>query len=175
MRPESSNIHVLVQLLSICTLWYSAIVVRCYFTLQKHAEDAGVSGDVMLAGQSWHPSSFLRRAMRGQAREHSGSPREDGLSACLLVNHENARLPEWLAYHYHTLPPLSSWLPTPSAELRPSPCLTPSRQLLATWTSHSGLAKSTTCLLTGGWEHATPAIRSTAACGSTGSASRTSP
>eukprot|EP01082_Thalassiosira_pseudonana_P005875 g5712.t1.2.5e174189 g5712 g5712.t1 contig2:1134797-1136743(+) len=28
----------------------------------------------------------------------------DGLSACLLVNDENPRLPEWLAYHYQMLP-----------------------------------------------------------------------
>jgi len=28
----------------------------------------------------------------------------DGLSACLLVNDENPRLPEWIAYHYHVLP-----------------------------------------------------------------------
>ena len=29
---------------------------------------------------------------------------KEGLSACLLVNDENPRLPEWLAYHYHMLP-----------------------------------------------------------------------
>jgi hypothetical protein len=29
---------------------------------------------------------------------------KEGLSACLLVNDENPRLPEWLAYHYHVLP-----------------------------------------------------------------------
>mmetsp|Transcript_12895 Transcript_12895/g.21127 ORF Transcript_12895/g.21127 Transcript_12895/m.21127 type:complete len:607 (+) Transcript_12895:42-1862(+) len=29
---------------------------------------------------------------------------EEGASACLLVNDENPRLPEWIAYHYHTLP-----------------------------------------------------------------------
>lgn len=91
--------HMLVQLLWICTLWYVAVVFHCYFILQKHAEDAGISVDVMLAGQSWQPLS-----LRGRAREHSGSPREDALSACLLVNDKNARLPEWLAYHYHTLP-----------------------------------------------------------------------
>jgi hypothetical protein len=27
-----------------------------------------------------------------------------GLSACLLVNDENPRLPEWMAYHFHVLP-----------------------------------------------------------------------
>jgi len=29
---------------------------------------------------------------------------KEGASACLLVNDENPRLPEWIAYHYHTLP-----------------------------------------------------------------------
>lgn len=28
----------------------------------------------------------------------------EGLSACLLINDENPRLPEWLAYHYTVLP-----------------------------------------------------------------------
>lgn len=28
----------------------------------------------------------------------------EGASACLLVNDENPRLPEWIAYHYNTLP-----------------------------------------------------------------------
>ena len=30
--------------------------------------------------------------------------KKEGLSACLLVNDENPRLPEWLAYHYYILP-----------------------------------------------------------------------
>eukprot|EP00985_Skeletonema_marinoi_P015500 scaffold8021_cov79-Skeletonema_marinoi.AAC.14 len=29
---------------------------------------------------------------------------KEGASACLLVNDENPRIPEWIAYHYHTLP-----------------------------------------------------------------------
>ena len=29
---------------------------------------------------------------------------DQGLSACLLINDENPRLPEWIAYHYHILP-----------------------------------------------------------------------
>jgi len=32
------------------------------------------------------------------------SNKEEGLSACLLVNDENPRLPEWIAYHYQILP-----------------------------------------------------------------------
>ena len=30
--------------------------------------------------------------------------KKEGSSACLLVNDENPRLPEWIAYHYQTLP-----------------------------------------------------------------------
>ena len=37
--------------------------------------------------------------------QHSNqNQKKEGLSACLLVNDENPRLPEWLAYHYHMLP-----------------------------------------------------------------------
>ena len=36
--------------------------------------------------------------------QQSNHQKKEGLSACLLVNDENPRLPEWLAYHYHMLP-----------------------------------------------------------------------
>lgn len=36
--------------------------------------------------------------------EEAEEEEEEGLSACLLVNDENPRLPEWIAYHYHILP-----------------------------------------------------------------------
>ena len=36
--------------------------------------------------------------------QHSNNQEKEGLSACLLVNDENPRLPEWLAYHYYILP-----------------------------------------------------------------------
>lgn len=37
----------------------------------------------------------------------TSSNAEEGVSACLLVNDENPRLPEWIAYHYLTLPLVS--------------------------------------------------------------------
>jgi len=32
------------------------------------------------------------------------SAESDGIAVCLLIRDDNDRLPEWLAYHYHTLP-----------------------------------------------------------------------
>ena len=47
-----------------------------------------------------------------------------GLSACLLVNDENPRLPEWLAYHYHILPLRSLIIAIdPSSRLSPQSIL----------------------------------------------------
>ena len=47
-----------------------------------------------------------------------------GLSACLLVNDENPRLPEWLAYHYHILPLRSLIIAIdPSSRLSPDTIL----------------------------------------------------
>ncbi|KAL7479222.1 hypothetical protein ACHAW6_004965, partial [Cyclotella cf. meneghiniana] len=37
-------------------------------------------------------------------RTSGAKVKKEGLSACLLVNDENPRLPEWIAYHYHVLP-----------------------------------------------------------------------
>jgi len=52
-----------------------------------------------------------------------------GFSACLLVNDENPRLPEWLAYHYHTLP-LRSLIVTVDPASRSSP-----KEILDRWKS----------------------------------------
>jgi len=47
-----------------------------------------------------------------------------GLSACLLINDENPRLPEWLAYHYHILPLRSLIIAIdPSSRLSPDTIL----------------------------------------------------
>ena len=47
-----------------------------------------------------------------------------GLSACLLLNDENPRLPEWLAYHYHILPLRSLIIAIdPSSRLSPDTIL----------------------------------------------------
>ena len=56
-----------------------------------------------------------------------------GLSACLLVNDENPRLPEWLAYHYHILP-LRSLILTVDPASRTSPA-----DILHRWTLETEL------------------------------------
>ena len=55
-------------------------------------------------------------------KKHNSNQR--GLSACLLVNDENPRLPEWLAYHYHILPLRSLIIAIdPSSRLSPDSIL----------------------------------------------------
>jgi len=56
-----------------------------------------------------------------------------GLSACLLVNDENPRLPEWIAYHYHMLP-LRSLIVTVDPASRSSPA-----KILEQWHTLMGL------------------------------------
>jgi hypothetical protein len=48
--------------------------------------------------------SLLAPHLRSDSNGGGAIIKKDGLSACLLVNDENPRLPEWLAYHYHVLP-----------------------------------------------------------------------
>mmetsp|Transcript_18255 Transcript_18255/g.39446 ORF Transcript_18255/g.39446 Transcript_18255/m.39446 type:complete len:656 (+) Transcript_18255:76-2043(+) len=56
---------------------------------------------------------------------------EDGLSACLLVNDENPRLPEWIAYHYHILPLRSLTVAVdPASRSSPAAILDRWRQLM---------------------------------------------
>ncbi|KAL7538015.1 hypothetical protein ACHAXR_008228 [Thalassiosira sp. AJA248-18] len=58
---------------------------------------------------------------------------EEGVSACLLVNDENPRLPEWLAYHYLTLP-LRTLIVAVDPASRSSP-----NQILYDWYTEIGL------------------------------------
>ena len=51
-----------------------------------------------------HSKLFNSNSTIEHPNENSKSIEEQGVSACLLVNDENPRLPEWLAYHYHVLP-----------------------------------------------------------------------
>ena len=82
---------------------------------------------VMMSGGVRFPSSLRRRAsskllisnpsqhidqvepteppqQHQSKQEAEEEPEEEGISACLLVNDENPRLPEWIAYHYYMLP-----------------------------------------------------------------------
>lgn len=52
---------------------------------------------------TWIPTLDVD-SMLAPHNDYSEVTKKEGLSACLLVNDENPRLPEWLAYHYHVLP-----------------------------------------------------------------------
>ena len=67
-----------------------------------------------------HSNLFNRNSTVEQSNESSKSTKEQGAAACLLVNDENPRLPEWLAYHYHMLP-LRSLIITIDPASRTSP------------------------------------------------------
>ena len=51
-----------------------------------------------------HEQQHQQQQHVNQTRSLTTTNKKEGLSACLLVNDENPRLPEWLAYHYHILP-----------------------------------------------------------------------
>ena len=58
---------------------------------------------------------------------------EEGISACLLVNDENPRLPEWIAYHYLTLP-LRALIVTVDPASRSNP-----NEIVINWWKEMGL------------------------------------
>ena len=67
-------------------------------------------------------SEHLKSTSSSANKKHNNNQR--GLSACLLVNDENPRLPEWLAYHYHILPLRSLIIAIdPSSRLSPDTIL----------------------------------------------------
>ena len=124
----------LVYLLACCAALCLVLMVHLHTRLQKHvlARDASSSDGRAAAGPvrgrrangtgrrgpdrpkrpaagigigtGAHPGPERRRP----GRDVTGARPEEGVrgggSACLLVNDENPRLPEWLAYHYQTLP-----------------------------------------------------------------------
>ena len=103
----------LILLLSICTILYFSLSVRIHSQLHQHHRN---SVEVVVSSDS---SSRLKSGQRAEVQYQSAKQnqnaktstsnnsninKERGLAACLLVNDENPRLPEWLAYHYHILP-----------------------------------------------------------------------
>ena len=67
-------------------------------------------------------AKHLKSTSSSAHKKHKNNHR--GLSACLLVNDENPRLPEWLAYHYHILPLRSLIIAIdPSSRLSPDTIL----------------------------------------------------
>jgi hypothetical protein len=112
--------HTLIHILFIGTYLFSVLAIHFYYSLEKYGENAvsdGFNAQVQTKDLLHKNSSFfLRRASLADppsstkephvyhTRVKSTNSTKEGLSACLLVNDENPRLPEWLAYHYYTLP-----------------------------------------------------------------------
>jgi len=60
--------------------------------------------DCILRGGHWRAATNEGGDALRLNKNAGNNDNNEGLSACLLVNDENPRLPEWLAYHYLTLP-----------------------------------------------------------------------
>mmetsp|Transcript_25143 Transcript_25143/g.51938 ORF Transcript_25143/g.51938 Transcript_25143/m.51938 type:complete len:433 (+) Transcript_25143:137-1435(+) len=106
-----------------------------YLGWRHHADTESQTGSVARQLQNFRgiskeiavkQSSILENATLLD-RDHSASA--ESFSACLLVNDENPRLPEWLAYHYHTLP-LRSIIVAVDPNSRSSP-----KDILSRWTT----------------------------------------
>ena len=86
--------------IAICLL----LTVHLHSSLDIHHLDL----DKPIVQQS-SPLRTQQQEQEGTVKQH-GTPinrtnvEDEGISACLLVNDENPRLPEWIAYHYQILP-----------------------------------------------------------------------
>jgi len=70
------------------------------------------------------PTNDTAKHLNTSSANTKNSHNHRGLSACLLINDENPRLPEWLAYHYHILPLRSLIIAIdPSSRLSPQSIL----------------------------------------------------
>lgn len=135
----SLKLSTLISILSIGVLVFTWLAIYFHSTLEKYNKAPGHSsfGALVAVDNLLRKSSsfYLRGAVLTDlqwAREEPTrqtqatltNSTEEGLSACLLVNDENARLPEWLAYHYYTLPLRSLIVAVdPASLLSPKPIL----------------------------------------------------
>lgn len=87
--PPPSRAHALVLLLSAGILVWASLCVHIHVSLSVEPTPLG----------SRLRARFADRA-RSRAVGVSGDDGRGHLAACLLVNDENPRLPEWIAYHY---------------------------------------------------------------------------
>ncbi len=107
-RRPNSLLQLLTRVLSSLIVFICGNIV--YLGWRHHAETEFPSGSVALQLQKFRGNNgaiaFKQSSKSENAtklvRDHSATA--ESFSACLLVNDENPRLPEWLAYHYHTLP-----------------------------------------------------------------------
>lgn len=87
-----SQVH---KLMTLCTITYAFLSVLI-FTM--------FLGDSPQSEKSINALRMNNSSEGGRAKVKHGSSSVKGLSACLLVNDENPRMPEWLAYHWLVLP-----------------------------------------------------------------------
>ena len=140
---SSANGSLVLLLLSISILLWISLCCYIHLQLSNNSENfEGGSSNSNRGGYLRFPSSRLMisnpqqqhnvddnqvvepteplqqsKQQQGQSEEEE---EEEGISACLLVNDENPRLPEWIAYHYYMLP-LRSLIVTIDPASRSSP------------------------------------------------------
>mmetsp|Transcript_28889 Transcript_28889/g.45489 ORF Transcript_28889/g.45489 Transcript_28889/m.45489 type:complete len:609 (+) Transcript_28889:41-1867(+) len=78
-------------------------VLMNHMTLLPTLDNINIRPNTSLLPQRWHGIQ-INNNIRQHFAADSKHKDEEGASACLLVNDENPRLPEWIAYHYHTIP-----------------------------------------------------------------------
>jgi len=101
------NLGTSVVLLSVCILGCIILTFRLHSALNENG--IGLSGQASgleadLPQPQPQPQPQLHPHLSQTIHNNQNHNNSLGLSACLLVNDENPRLPEWLAYHYHVLP-----------------------------------------------------------------------
>jgi len=87
-------------------------------------DDSGIKDDIRKNNNNNNNNN-----QKNNNDDQNANNQKKGLSACLLVNDENPRLPEWLAYHYQILP-LRSLIVAVDPGSRSSP-----KEILDRWTS----------------------------------------
>lgn len=97
-KTKASSSKTIPSKVLVATAILSACTSGCILlTLRLH----GALNDVNTAAIHNHNNRNHFNDNHSKSKSNSNST---GLSACLLVNDENPRLPEWLAYHYRVLP-----------------------------------------------------------------------
>lgn len=95
------------QTISLGHLFFAGAVVYLLIVgvLMNHLNllPMNIHTDTLLLPQK-HVIQISNNNLRQQFTADSKHKDKEGASACLLVNDENPRLPEWIAYHYQTIP-----------------------------------------------------------------------
>ena len=96
---HNNNVNVLVLLLSIGILFWIFLCFHIHLQLSYTPIGSQLRSRFMTRRDP-PPSS---QTINGN-NNHSTRTQKDGLSACLLVNDEDPRLPAWIAHHYQIMP-----------------------------------------------------------------------